>query len=191
MLGELLLRCVVIPVSARHRRSRRIAVIAAFVVFAVGLSGCATSGLQTFSATGPSRPLPPDGALADAGRRDFEGILVGLRGRPVVVNVWASWCGPCRVEAPLLQRAARHYGSDVVFLGVDSKDQRGAARSFLRHYGISYPNLFDGSGAIRHALELRGFPTTYIFDRQGSLVASVVGGISEQTLAARVTDASR
>lgn len=158
---------------------------------AVVLSACASSGLRDFTARGPARPLPPSGALVDAGRTEFEGMLVGAHGRPVVVNVWASWCGPCRVEAPLLQRAAARYGDDVVFLGVDSKDDPGSGRDFLRRYRIRYPNLFDGSGTIRQALELRGFPTTYIFDRRGGLVASVVGGISEQTLAARISDAGR
>jgi cytochrome c biogenesis protein CcmG/thiol:disulfide interchange protein DsbE len=189
MPGTQLLRCVVITPYARP--TPRLRLVAVVVALAVGLSACASSGLKAFTATGPALPLPSDGALADAGRREFEGILVGLRGRAVVVNVWASWCGPCRVEAPLLQRAARRYGDDVVFLGIDSKDERAAGREFLRHYGITYPNLFDGSGAIRHALELRGFPTTYIFGRDGDLVASVVGGISEQTLAARVADARR
>jgi cytochrome c biogenesis protein CcmG/thiol:disulfide interchange protein DsbE len=123
--------------------------------------------------------------------QDFEGILVGQRGKPVVVNVWASWCGPCRVEAPLLQRAAARYRDEVAFIGVDSKDDVDAGRAFLDRFGITYPNVFDDSGGIRAALGLRGFPTTYIFDRQGRLEAKVFGGISEQTLAARIVDARR
>jgi len=118
-------------------------------------------------------------------------MLVGARGRPVVVNVWASWCGPCRVEAPLLQRAAARYKGDVVFLGVDSRDDPGPARAFIRRYRIAYPNVFDGTGAIRSRLGLRGFPTTYVFDRQGALIASVVGGISEQALAGHIAAAQR
>ncbi len=109
----------------------------------------------------------------------------------MVVNVWASWCGPCRVEAPLLQRAAQRYRGDVVFLGVDSKDQVRPAREFLDRYGITYPNVVDERGEIRRALAMRGFPTTYIFDRQGRLSAKVFGGISEQTLAARIADVRR
>lgn len=188
---ELLRSVVIARSSPQSRAAHLVRLVAASVALAVVVSACAASGPKSFSASGPPRPLPPKGALVDAGRAEFEGMLVGAQGRPVVVNVWASWCGPCRVEAPLLQRAARRYGDDVVFLGVDSKDEPGAGRSFLREYGIRYPNLFDGTGAIRHALELRGFPTTYIFDRRGDLVASVVGGISEQTLAARVADARR
>jgi cytochrome c biogenesis protein CcmG/thiol:disulfide interchange protein DsbE len=144
-----------------------------------------------FNASGPPLPLPPEHSIAPGSLRDLEGVLVGLRGRPVVVNVWASWCGPCRVEAPLLQRAATRYGNAVVFLGVDSKDDLGAGQAFLDRFGISYPNLFDLKGEMRSALGLNGFPTTYVFDRRGRLAAKVFGGISEQTLAARISDARR
>ena len=118
-------------------------------------------------------------------------MLVGAKGKPVVVNVWASWCGPCRVEAPLLQRAATRYAGEVVFLGVASKDTKSDAQRFITRYDIRYPNLLDVSGDIRAGLRLRGFPTTYIFDRSGELLTSVVGGINEQTLAARIADARR
>ena len=144
-----------------------------------------------FDASGPAVPLPPEHSLAAGSLRDFEGVLVGLRGRPVVVNVWASWCGPCRVEAPLLQRAANRYRGDVAFLGIDSKDEAGAGRAFLDRFGIRYPNLFDDTGEIQGALNVRGFPTTYVFDRRGRLTAKVFGGISEQTLAARIADVRR
>jgi thiol-disulfide isomerase/thioredoxin len=161
--------------------------VAAFAVAAVLRGGGATQ----FTASGPARPLPADGSLEPASAADFGGIVAGLRGQPVVVNVWASWCGPCRTEAPLLQRAATRYENEVVFLGVDSKDGMRPAREFLDRYGITYPNLFDADGSIRRALGMRGFPTTYIFDRRGELVSTVFGGISEQTLAARLADAGR
>jgi cytochrome c biogenesis protein CcmG/thiol:disulfide interchange protein DsbE len=109
----------------------------------------------------------------------------------VVVNVWASWCPPCRTEAPLLQRAADDYDSRVVFLGVDSRDDADVGREFLDRYGISYPNVFDGSGTIRRLLGVREFPTTYIFGTHGELSAEVTDGISEQTLAAHLDNALR
>lgn len=74
---------------------------------------------------------------------------------------------------------------------MDSKDGLGPARVFLDRYDIRYSNLFDADGSIRRALGMRGFPTTYIFDRDGRLVSTVFGGISEQTLAARIADARR
>ena len=165
--------------------------LAGVLVVAFVVAAAMRAGPQTgFVASGPPRPLPPNGSLAPASLADFSGMLIGARGRPVVVNVWASWCGPCRVEAPLLQRAAEQY-QDVVFLGVDSKDQLRPAREFLDRYGITYPNVVDEGGEIGRALAMRGFPTTYIFDRQGRLIATVIGGISEQALAARIAEARR
>jgi len=159
---------------------------------ALALMACGTSGGPLgFVASGPALPLPPPGSLTSVSADEFEGILVGLRGTPVVVNIWASWCGPCRVEAPLLQKASERYGDRVVFLGVDARDSEADANKFLRRYDITYPNVVDGDDAITGLLGLRGFPTTYIFDRSGTLVASVVGGISEQVLGARVEDALR
>lgn len=164
------------------------------VIVAVALvpAACAPQGgALDFSATGAPRSLPPPGALAAASESEFEGVLVGLRGRPVVVNVWASWCGPCRVETPLLERAARRYDSTVAFLGVNSRDQPDAARNFLRRFHVSYPSLVDVSDEISERLSVGGLPTTYVFSKTGRMRARVVGGISEQTLAAQVQAALR
>lgn len=156
-----------------------------FVTLLAG--GCA--GAESTGLTVAAEPAPlPEGQLAEVDEDHFEGIVSGLRGRPVVVNVWASWCGPCRVEAPLLDRAADAYRGKVVFLGVASKDERGGAAAFISRYGIDYPNLFDRDGSVRGFLGLRGFPTTYFFDREGKLVAADAGGVTEQKLAARVKD---
>ena len=141
-----------------------------------------------FTASGDARALPPPAELVGATADEFEGMLVGLRGRPVIVNIWASWCGPCRTEAPLLARAGREHPDDLVILGVASKDSFGAAVEFMDEYDLDYPNVFDEEGEIRQRLGLRGFPTTYVFDREGVLVATVVGGISEQRLAAQIDD---
>jgi len=86
----------------------------------------------------------------------------------------------------LLQRAARHYGSKITFIGVNAQDQPAPAARFLVRYKITYPNVVDDRGEITQMLGLRGFPTTYIFDARGRVRFSVVGGISEQTLAARL-----
>jgi len=159
---------------------------------AVTFSACgASGGALGFVPSGPPSPLPAQGSLSPVSVAEFQGILVAQQGTPVVVNVWASWCGPCRVEAPLLQKASRRYGDRVVFLGVDARDSEADAREFLRRYGITYPNVVDDGDAITGLLGLRGFPTTYIFDRSGKVIASVVGGISEQVLASRLNDALR
>ena len=140
-----------------------------------------------FTAEGQPRPVP-ETQLLPTTLSEFEEMLVGLRGKPVAVNIWASWCGPCRAEMPLLQRAAETYGGKVTIIGVDSRDSPREAREFLKDVGVDYPNVFDATGDIRKALGLRGFPTTYFFDDSGRLVATVVGGISEARLAAQLEE---
>jgi thiol-disulfide isomerase/thioredoxin len=130
----------------------------------------------------PSRSLEP------VTSPEFDSILVGLRGTPVIVNVWASWCAPCRTEMPLLERAARTFDGRVAFLGVASRDARDDAQGFLDEIGVTYPNVFDATGGVRKALSLRGFPTTYVFDADGKLLHAIVGGVSEQRLAAQLED---
>ena len=156
--------------------------VALLVALRIGPDAPAAGG---FVADAPPRPVPAE-QLAPASLEEFEGILVGLRGTPVVVNIWASWCAPCRTEMPLLERAAVTYEGRATILGVDSRDTPAEAAAFLDDVGVTYPNVFDRTGDIRRALDLRGFPTTYFFDADGRLAASVVGGISEARLAAQL-----
>ena len=86
----------------------------------------------------------------------FRRLMMQLRGTPVVVNVWAAWCGPCKAEAPLLYEASQTYGDRVQFLGVDIVDSLDGARGFIADHGLTYPSLFDPSGAIRDSLGMIG-----------------------------------
>jgi thiol-disulfide isomerase/thioredoxin len=97
----------------------------------------------------------------------FQTLLASLRGKPVVVNVWASWCGPCIAEAPGLAATSRELGGRVQFVGVDIQDQRPAARAFIARYGWTYPSVFDPTGAIRDGLGFLGQPVTVVYDRTG------------------------
>jgi cytochrome c biogenesis protein CcmG/thiol:disulfide interchange protein DsbE len=144
----------------------------------------------SYRPSGRARPVPTE-QLAPVTGDEFGGILVGLRGTPVVVNVWASWCPPCRAEMPLLERAADEFDGRVVFLGVASRDSVPAAAEFLDEVGVTYPNVFDATGQVREDLELRGFPTTYVFDADGELREAVVGGVTEPRLAAQLEDLVR
>lgn len=101
--------------------------------------------------------------------------LSSLRGHPVVLNFWASWCGPCKAESPQLQREyLRYRAQGVVFIGVDYHDVTSDARTFLRHHGITYPNVADGSGKIGERYGITGVPETYFVDRRGRLVGKHV-----------------
>jgi cytochrome c biogenesis protein CcmG/thiol:disulfide interchange protein DsbE len=118
-----------------------------------------------------------------AKRLDASGTidLSSLRGKPVVLNFFASWCEPCKAEAKVLETAARKYGHKVVFLGVDYHDVAGDGRGFLRAHDISYPTVQDGSGMIGDKYGLTAVPETYFIDAQGRLVGShIVGTVAHQ-----------
>ena len=97
-----------------------------------------------------------------------------------VVNFWASWCGPCRDEAPLLQAAHEKYrGDGVVVLGVDARDFLSDARAFVRKYGITYDNVYDGPGKLVEPWGVSGWPETFVVDRDGVIVEHIVGPIED------------
>jgi len=124
--------------------------------------------------------------VSDLPSFDFESygrLLYQLRGTPVVVNFWASWCGPCRREAPALVAAANRYGNVIQFLGVDHQDQRAPAADFSRQYEVPYPNVFDASGEIHDSLGFIGLPDTVFYARDGSIVGTWAGPLTAAALA--------
>jgi len=127
-----------------------------------------------FFGTGVSEDHPAP--AFDLPRLDGEGdvTLSSLRGRVVVLNLWASWCGPCRLEAPTLEslwEQYRHRG--VVLIGVDHKDARSAALAFDRRFGITYTTVFDPAGTLAAMFGAAGIPTTFVINRQGIIVYMV------------------
>ncbi|MFN2617186.1 MAG: TlpA family protein disulfide reductase [Thermoleophilaceae bacterium] len=126
--------------------------------------------------------------LLGGGADAFKARLRGLRGRPVVVNKWASWCPPCRGEFPFFQRQALARGKRVAFLGVDSNDNDGDARRFLRKLPLTYPSYRDpqlGIAAQFHGVQ--AFPTTAFYDSRGRLAFVHLGGYAtERRLAADI-----
>jgi thiol-disulfide isomerase/thioredoxin len=109
--------------------------------------------------------------LLSGGADAYEKRLAELRGYPIVVNAWASWCGPCRQEFPTLQKLSARYGKRVAFLGVNSEDSNDAAATFLREAPLSYPSYTDPHKDIVDALgPFLGFPETAFYDKSGGLV---------------------
>jgi cytochrome c biogenesis protein CcmG/thiol:disulfide interchange protein DsbE len=109
--------------------------------------------------------------------------LSELRGHAVVLNFWASWCPPCRTEAPRLERAwrqARRRG--VAFLGLDMQDVSSDARDFLDEFEISYPNVRDPGNDVALDWGLTGLPETFFLRRDGRIVGRVIGAISSDQL---------
>jgi thiol-disulfide isomerase/thioredoxin len=109
--------------------------------------------------------------LLPGGRNAYEGRIAALQGFPAVVNVWASWCGPCRFEFPRFQQAAADYGKRVAFLGIDTQDSDDAASTFLAEAPVPYPSYTDPSKDIGEAIGASvGLPDTAFYDRSGKLV---------------------
>jgi len=122
-------------------------------------------------------PPPLRGALAD-GRI----ALRELRGYPVVINFWASWCIPCKKEATILAASARAHSGEVAFLGIDVQDLTSDARRFLRRYGANYVSVREGGNSVYSAYGLTGVPETYYLDRRGRIVAHSLGQLSRDEL---------
>lgn len=127
-----------------------------------------------------SRPAP------DLFGEDMQGRPLALkdyRGKVVVVNLWASWCGPCRREQPVFERLWREYkGRGVQFLGVNLRDQKAAALSFIDEFGVTYPSFFDQSSRLAFELQAQVLPTTYLIDAEGNLFFRFTGTVDEPLL---------
>lgn len=126
--------------------------------------------------------------LFDGGRFDLE----AHRGKAVVVSFWASWCVPCREEAPLLEAAWRAYRDQgVVFVGVNVQDQEQAARAFIKEFGLSFPNGPDPEGRIAVDYGVYGIPELFFVDGDGQITYKHIGAIGERLLRAKLEDARR
>ena len=167
------------------------AVLRFLLVFAVMLvlAGCGADDPQST----PADPAQFEGApapiaalhaqqseLLDGGADAFKARLEKLKGHPVVVNKWASWCAPCRQEFPYFQRQAASYAKKVAFIGVDGNDNDDNARRFLEEYPVPYPSYKDPSLDISEMLEGIAFPTTAFYDSKGELAYSKQGAYASE-----------
>lgn len=119
--------------------------------------------------------------LLPGGTEAYEKRIAALRGHPVVVNVWASWCGPCRFEFPVLQKLSAKYGKRVAFLGVNTEDSNDAAATFLREEPVPYPSYTDPGKEIFDSLGAVGLPDTAFYDETGELVYLKQGPYAEDS----------
>jgi len=119
--------------------------------------------------------------LLGGGREAFERRIEELRGYPVVVNKWASWCGPCRFEFPFFQRLSAKLGKRVAFVGVDSDDTDAAAKTFLEQFPVPFPSYSDPDEEIATEIKATlGFPSTAFYDSEGELVFTHQGVYANQ-----------
>jgi len=149
-------------------------VLALSVVIAVIAVEIATSG----SGQGSGEPAPALPTEVLSGPRV---TLASLHGKPAFVNFWASWCTPCKQEAPVLERFAQTLHGRATLVGVDWNDGADSARGFIDQYRLTYPILRDDSGAVGTAYGLSGLPTTFVLNTRGEIVQTLLG---PQTLSA-------
>jgi cytochrome c biogenesis protein CcmG/thiol:disulfide interchange protein DsbE len=159
-----------------------------FILLAYSLLTNEGGGLKNAAARG-ERPEAPDFTLE---RLDQEGDLQlsSLRGKAVVLNVWASWCIPCRDEAPFLERVWQdNRDRGVVVVGLDAKDFRADARRFARRYGLTFPLVYDGPGDTLDGFGVTGFPETFVIDRDGRVVEAFAGAVDGDDVRPRLMTA--
>jgi cytochrome c biogenesis protein CcmG, thiol:disulfide interchange protein DsbE len=183
-------------VVVRDRARTRIVAAAAAAALVLGLGACGSE-----SGEGPGNPESAatdyDRALADApkplaelyseaneilpgGLPAYEAQIEALEGYPIVVNKWASWCGPCRAEFPFLQELAAERGEEIAFLGIDGQDADDAAATFLEELPVPYPSFSDPDLEISKAVDAeREFPATIFYDADGEITYVHRGGYQE------------
>ena len=182
--------------DVRRAGRRRTTVVAAVLLVLLALTGCSTSeasggasgfieGPGTLTWVAPAdRSAPREFSAKTLTGETFE--LTKTRGQVTVVNVWASWCPPCRAEAPGLVRLQQALGDRVAFVGVNTRDEIPQASAYVAKFAIPYPNVEDDGGAVllafRDSLPATAIPSTLVLDREGRIAARVLGGVTEPRL---------
>lgn len=168
------------------------------LVLVTGCSGVGNAGSTNGYVSGDGKITFVDAADRKPAPKlsgtDLDGkplALSDFAGQVVVVNVWGSWCPPCRAEAPALKELDEQY-AEVQFVGILTRDNTAAARAFNRKYGITYPTFTDGGGRLElefvDTLPSQAIPTTWVIDAEGRVAARVVDKVSAATLAGLIDD---
>jgi cytochrome c biogenesis protein CcmG, thiol:disulfide interchange protein DsbE len=180
------------PVKGPRKRTRGIVIAVGILV---GVLAVMWAAIRVLEGTGLSQDpfgeaAPPFEAPLLGGGNGGDGnlALADLKGTPVVLNFWASWCGPCKEEAPTLAAAEKEWRDQgVVFLGIDSEDTDADALDFVAEYGIEYRSVTDPQGKIELDYGVTGFPETFFIDANGVIQGKYIGAIDAATLDASIT----
>ena len=166
--------------------SKKIWLISTVFFIALIVGGVMLMGSTDYSASLPSSTNTseaPDFKLVSLSGEEIR--LSDLKGKPVILNFWASWCGPCREESPLLGSTAKKYDQDVEFLGVAVNDSEDKVKTFSKRAGMDYHIGLD-NGSIAASYKVNGIPATFFINSDGRIVDTWVGGISEENLTKRI-----
>ncbi|GAB4504662.1 MAG: TlpA disulfide reductase family protein [Anaerolineales bacterium] len=171
-----------------HRR------LISILLLAAGLTWSLVSADHSGNSTAGQIPAPRQGFLApDFSLQTLTGEnlrLADLRGQVILVNLWASWCPPCRAEMPTLQKMYAEYkdqGFTILAVNMTSQDDPAAIQPFVQQYGITFPVLLDPNGDTARLYELRSLPSSFFLDRQGIIREVVIGGpMAEALLRTRI-----
>lgn len=198
-----------VPTRWGSRRRARAAALVAGLVAAVGLlAGCTGDSSATNQATAETRFVAGGGTITTVPPEERQPApplrgrtltgssldLASYRGQVVVLNVWGSWCPPCRKEAPDLVRAAEALApKKVAFVGLNTRDpDPEPARAFVRTFDVPYPSVYDPNGeqllGFRETLPANAIPSTLVIDAQGRVAARVLGPVDDKTLGHLVDD---
>ncbi len=175
-------------------------ILAAVLLFTLGLTACSTGSATTdagfVSGDGSviildpdQRQVAPNAAGVDLNGDPLE--LSDFAGQVLVLNVWASWCAPCRAEAGALEEVATQFANQgVQFIGLNTRDSNAAAQAFIKNYGVTYPSLVDTDGRIQllfnDSLPPQAIPSTIVIDQQGMVAARALGAVTAATLRAMI-----
>jgi thiol-disulfide isomerase/thioredoxin len=153
-------------------------------VEATGTAGFTVADQEAVEADVPHRVVEVKGVLLADGS---PWSSTSARGSVLVVNFWASWCGPCRTEQPSLNQVARTYrGRGVRFIGINVRESRGAAQSYVEEFQIPYPSLYDQAALNAARLQAFALPSTFILDRDGVVAYRLTGKTTVPILSARL-----
>lgn len=190
---------------ARSRGLVRVIAVALTALLGVGLvAGCSssssTSGSQSRFVAGdgtlvliPADERKPAPEITGTTLTDQPFALADYRGKVVALNVWASWCAPCRAEAPALNQLSTELGpKGVQFIGLDTRDTKASAEAFVRRFDVQYPNVWDPDAqlqlAFRDSLPPQAIPSTLLIDRQGRVAGRILGEVDRTQLREVLTE---